>query len=84
MLHTEKLQTAGGTLDVRHNIAGDAVYVFIKSEQAKIFSSLETFIAHVYFGADTEHFTCNESELFDIYERNEYSYKQIIEQLKTK
>ena len=76
MIHTEKLKKAGGTLEVRHNDE-HAVYVFIKRKKAKVFSSLETFIAHVYFGVDTEHFTCSESELFALYESETYEYKRL-------
>ncbi len=77
MIHTEKLKKAGGTLEVRHNNEGDAVYVFIKRKKARVYGSIEGLIANVYFGVDTEHFTCNESELFAMYECDEYSYKQL-------
>lgn len=77
MIHTEKLKKAGGTLEIRFNEQGDAVYVFIKRKKAKVFASIEALIAHVYFGADTEYFPCQESELFALYESETYDYKKL-------
>jgi hypothetical protein len=77
MIHTEKLKKAGGTLEVRFNEQGEAVHVFIKRKRAKVFNSLEAFIAHVYLGVDVECFACSEDELFDLYESDTYEYKKL-------
>lgn len=76
MIHTEKLKKAGGTLEIRHN-EEHAVYVFVKRKKAKVFSSLEAFIAHIYLGVDAEYFVCSEDELFDLYESETYEYKKL-------
>jgi hypothetical protein len=77
MMHATRLKKAGGILEIRHNDKGDGVYVFIKRKKAKVFPSLEGLISSVYFGVDSEHFTCNESELFALYEGDKYKYKQL-------
>jgi len=77
MIHSEKMKMAGGTIEIRHNNDGDAVYVFIKRKRAKVYPSFESMISSVYFGAEVEHFKCTESELFSLYESNHYDYKKL-------
>jgi len=77
MMHATKLKKAGGILEIRHNDEGDAVYVFIKRKKARVFPSLEGLISSVYFGVDSEHFTCQDSELFELYEGGDYEYKKL-------
>lgn len=74
-LHNEHLAKADESYEIRHDNNGNAIHVFIKDGEARVFPSLWDLIRYEYLGDSyVERFYLNEHELTNLYGHPNYSY----------
>lgn len=77
-LHNEHLAKADESYEVRHDNNGNAIHVFIKDGEARVFPTLWDLIRYEYLGDSyVERFYLNEHELTNLYGSPDYSYYRL-------
>lgn len=79
MIHNEHLRKADELYEIRHDMHGNAIHVYVTGGEAIIFRSLNDFIKHVYFGdPDVSCYYALEEDLSKLYECPEYKFEALV------
>ena len=78
MIHNEHFRRADELLEIRHDNNGNAIHVYIKDGQARVFPTLFDFVENVlHFQHHVETFSIPEKLLSKLYANEEYNYYEL-------
>jgi hypothetical protein len=78
MIHQEHLRKADELYELQHDNNGNAIHVYIKDGEARVFPCLDTLIRHVYLSEDVTMVVMPEEELDKVYASSKYNFYELL------